>query len=104
MPLWGQRLKRQVPEATYLELSPSGHCPHDEGGAEAFNYAAAAWLVSRRDGQPFPLACGQSRTIGGVTLSSIDGSPRIPPEMLDAMLWRARQALTGGGGRATAAS
>jgi pimeloyl-ACP methyl ester carboxylesterase len=30
VPIWGQRLKRKLPEAQYLELAPAGHCPHHE--------------------------------------------------------------------------
>jgi pimeloyl-ACP methyl ester carboxylesterase len=30
VPIWGQRLKRRLPEAQYLELAPAGHCPHHE--------------------------------------------------------------------------
>ena len=29
-PLWGLQVKRQVPEASYYQISPAGHCPHDE--------------------------------------------------------------------------
>ncbi|KAL9272470.1 Pheophytinase, chloroplastic-like protein, partial [Drosera capensis] len=29
-PLWGHQVKKQVPGAPYYELSPAGHCPHDE--------------------------------------------------------------------------
>lgn len=29
-PVWGVQVKRQVPEAPYYEISPAGHCPHDE--------------------------------------------------------------------------
>lgn len=29
-PVWGIQVKRQVPEAPYYEISPAGHCPHDE--------------------------------------------------------------------------
>ncbi|XP_027353923.1 pheophytinase, chloroplastic isoform X2 [Abrus precatorius] len=29
-PLWGLQVKRQVPEAPYYQISPAGHCPHDE--------------------------------------------------------------------------
>ncbi|VAI89312.1 hypothetical protein VPH35_130181 [Triticum aestivum] len=29
-PYWGIRVKQQVPEAPYYEISPAGHCPHDE--------------------------------------------------------------------------
>lgn len=30
VPLWGRRLKKRVPSAIYLEMSPAGHCPHHE--------------------------------------------------------------------------
>ena len=36
VPLWGQRLKRVIKNATYYELSPVGHCPNDEA-PEAVN-------------------------------------------------------------------
>lgn len=29
-PVWGLQVKRRVPEAPYYEISPAGHCPHDE--------------------------------------------------------------------------
>lgn len=29
-PVWGLQVKRQLPEAQYYEISPAGHCPHDE--------------------------------------------------------------------------
>ncbi|CAI9102915.1 OLC1v1001289C2 [Oldenlandia corymbosa var. corymbosa] len=29
-PIWGLQVKRQLPEAPYYEISPAGHCPHDE--------------------------------------------------------------------------
>jgi len=29
-PVWGLQVKQQVPEAPYYEISPAGHCPHDE--------------------------------------------------------------------------
>ncbi|KAJ6755157.1 PHEOPHYTINASE CHLOROPLASTIC [Salix purpurea] len=29
-PFWGLQVKQQVPEAPYYEVSPAGHCPHDE--------------------------------------------------------------------------
>jgi pimeloyl-ACP methyl ester carboxylesterase len=29
-PFWGIRVKQQVPEAPYYQISPAGHCPHDE--------------------------------------------------------------------------
>ena len=29
-PVWGLKVKRQLPEVPYYEISPAGHCPHDE--------------------------------------------------------------------------
>jgi len=29
-PVWGMKVKQQFPEAPYYEISPAGHCPHDE--------------------------------------------------------------------------
>lgn len=29
-PIWGFQVKKQVPEALFYEISPAGHCPHDE--------------------------------------------------------------------------
>ncbi|CAL5403840.1 unnamed protein product [Camellia sinensis] len=29
-PVWGLQVKRRLPEAPYYEISPAGHCPHDE--------------------------------------------------------------------------
>lgn len=29
-PVWGLQVKRQIPSAPYYEISPAGHCPHDE--------------------------------------------------------------------------
>jgi pimeloyl-ACP methyl ester carboxylesterase len=29
-PLFGLQVKRKVPEAPYYQISPAGHCPHDE--------------------------------------------------------------------------
>ncbi|MCL7044840.1 hypothetical protein MKW94_025329 [Papaver nudicaule] len=30
MPMWGSQVKRKVPEAPYYQITPAGHCPHDE--------------------------------------------------------------------------
>lgn len=29
-PIWGKKIKREMPNAPYYEISPAGHCPHDE--------------------------------------------------------------------------
>ncbi|KAJ6345389.1 hypothetical protein OIU78_008121 [Salix suchowensis] len=42
-PVWGLQVKRQVPEAPYYEISPAGHCPHDEV-PEAVNYLLRGWI------------------------------------------------------------
>lgn len=47
---WGHRLKRQLPAAQYLELSPAGHCPHHEAPA-AVNTIIQTWVTAVEQGQ-----------------------------------------------------
>lgn len=42
-PIWGIKVKQQVPESPYYEISPAGHCPHDEV-PEVINYLLRGWL------------------------------------------------------------
>ncbi|XVF33684.1 hypothetical protein REPUB_Repub17cG0189400 [Reevesia pubescens] len=42
-PVWGLQVKKQVPEAPYYEISPAGHCPHDEV-PEVVNYLLSGWI------------------------------------------------------------
>lgn len=42
-PIWGLRVKRQLPEAPYYQISPAGHCPHDEV-PEVVNYLLRGWI------------------------------------------------------------
>lgn len=42
-PVWGLQVKRQVPEAPYYEISPAGHCPHDEV-PEVVNFLLRGWI------------------------------------------------------------
>ncbi|KAJ6750827.1 hypothetical protein OIU85_001372 [Salix viminalis] len=42
-PVWGLQVKQQVPEAPYYEVSPAGHCPHDEV-PEVVNYLLRGWI------------------------------------------------------------
>ncbi|GAV80138.1 Abhydrolase_6 domain-containing protein [Cephalotus follicularis] len=42
-PIWGLQVKRQLPDAPYYEISPAGHCPHDEV-PEAVNYLLRGWI------------------------------------------------------------
>lgn len=44
-PLWGLHVKRQIPEAPYYQISPAGHCPHDEV-PEVVNYLLRGWIKS----------------------------------------------------------
>lgn len=44
-PIWGIKVKQQVPQAPYYEISPAGHCPHDEV-PEVINYLLRGWLRS----------------------------------------------------------
>ncbi|KAI8001961.1 putative LRR receptor-like serine/threonine-protein kinase [Camellia lanceoleosa] len=37
-PVWGLQVKRRLPEAPYYEISPAGHCPHDEVPEDFFRY------------------------------------------------------------------
>ncbi|PIN11073.1 putative hydrolase/acyltransferase (alpha/beta hydrolase superfamily) [Handroanthus impetiginosus] len=42
-PVWGLQVKRQVPDAPYYEISPAGHCPHDEV-PEVVNFLLRGWI------------------------------------------------------------
>ncbi|KAK9128787.1 hypothetical protein Syun_017584 [Stephania yunnanensis] len=42
-PVWGRMVKKQVPETLYYEISPAGHCPHDEV-PEVVNYLLRGWI------------------------------------------------------------
>ena len=95
VPLWGQRLKRRVPDATYYELSPAGHCPHHEQ-PKAVNALMASWLANQVSGTPqllpndgdvwnFPLEdAGGASGERVLRVTRTDGSPRNPFEIADA--------------------
>ncbi|KZV31980.1 pheophytinase, chloroplastic [Dorcoceras hygrometricum] len=42
-PMWGLQVKRALPDAPYYEISPAGHCPHDEV-PEVVNYLIRGWI------------------------------------------------------------
>lgn len=44
-PLWSRRLKRLVPELSYFDVSPAGHCPHHEAPA-AINRVLVDWMAA----------------------------------------------------------
>ena len=89
VPLWGQRLKRAIPDAAYYELPGVGHCPAHEA-PEATNACVAAF-VSR---------CEKKNNLHGAETSSssnsaaarflVDGAPRNAFERLAA--WRETRA------------
>lgn len=104
VPLWGQRLKRAVPSAVYLELSPSGHCPHHETPA-AMNRAIEASIASLERRHPHPLAVGQAWQVTeadgrAVRIEHVDGSARNVFERVDQAVWRLVQRLRGTSGAA----
>ncbi|KAK6140408.1 hypothetical protein DH2020_025850 [Rehmannia glutinosa] len=43
MPIFGLWVKKQVPDAPYYEISPAGHCPHDEV-PEVVNFLLRGWI------------------------------------------------------------
>lgn len=42
-PIWGLRVKKQMLEAPYYQISPAGHCPHDEV-PEVVNFLLRGWI------------------------------------------------------------
>ncbi|KAK3008583.1 hypothetical protein RJ639_013163 [Escallonia herrerae] len=42
-PVWGLQVKLQLPEVPYYQISPAGHCPHDEV-PEVVNYLLRGWI------------------------------------------------------------
>ncbi|CAK9310234.1 unnamed protein product [Citrullus colocynthis] len=42
-PVWGLEVKKRVPDAPYYEISPAGHCPHDEV-PEVVNFLLRGWI------------------------------------------------------------
>lgn len=55
-PIWGLQVKRQVRDAPYFEISPAGHCPHDEI-PEVVNYLLRGWIrnLEFKGSVPLPL-------------------------------------------------
>lgn len=62
-PVWGLQVKRQLLEAPYYEISPAGHCPHDEV-PEVVNYLLRGWI-------------GNLESKGSVTLPLLDDPENI---------------------------
>eukprot|EP00882_Tetradesmus_deserticola_P011248 GHRQ01011898.1.p1 GENE.GHRQ01011898.1~~GHRQ01011898.1.p1 ORF type:complete len:139 (+),score=61.50 GHRQ01011898.1:613-1029(+) len=95
VPMWGQRLKRALPAAQYLELAPAGHCPHHEVPA-AINSIVTSWVAAVEAGRHQELelaqegACTTFEEADGqvVTVSCLDGAPRNVFEKADSAKWR----------------
>ena len=83
VPLWGQRLKRVIKNATYYELSPSGHCPNDET-PEAVNAVVRSlldeWFFSAETAS---VRSTLPKKIDGVSIELVDGSPSNLFEKVD---------------------
>nr|VDD19174.1 unnamed protein product [Brassica oleracea] len=48
-PIWGKKIKKEIPNAPYYEISPAGHCPHDEV-PEVVNYLMRGWIKHLESG------------------------------------------------------
>lgn len=96
VPLWGQRLRRQLPSATYLELSPAGHCPHHEAPS-AVSRCIHEWVAAQESGQALPLDVGQAWQVREssqvVQVTHVNGAPRNVFEIFDYWTWRLRMAV-----------
>ncbi|DBB17977.1 TPA: hypothetical protein ACH3X3_002978 [Trebouxia sp. C0006] len=94
VPLWGQRLKRLLADAVYLEISPAGHCPHHEAPT-AVHEAMSGWLQSVETSSSLPWAVGQQWRHQKLTVTHVDGSPRNVFEKADVLWYALRQRLFG---------
>lgn len=54
-PFWGMKVKQQLPDAPFYQISPAGHCPHDEV-PEVVNYILRGWIKSLESHGFVPLA------------------------------------------------
>eukprot|EP01024_Parvocaulis_polyphysoides_P073072 TRINITY_DN9365_c0_g3_i1.p1 TRINITY_DN9365_c0_g3~~TRINITY_DN9365_c0_g3_i1.p1 ORF type:complete len:455 (+),score=75.50 TRINITY_DN9365_c0_g3_i1:22-1365(+) len=95
VPLWGQRLKRILPQADYYELTPCGHCPHHET-PNSVNYVVKEWIKGveqgqgqgQDQGQRGPLKLGDEVQIEEdrgrmISVKHIEGAPRNAFEKWD---------------------
>ncbi|GMH35967.1 hypothetical protein BSKO_03835 [Bryopsis sp. KO-2023] len=92
LPLWGQRLKRIVPDAMYYEVTPAGHCPHHERPGSV-NSIASQWITAIESGTFPPHEIGDnwedvSEDGTVVTTTLVDGKPRTCVERFDVLVER----------------
>ena len=89
--MWGQRLKRRLPDAPYFELSPAGHCPHHEAPGPV-NNLVTMWIGGSSSPSPLEIEVGASwqercpLTGREVSVTLLDGSPRNMFERIDALI------------------
>jgi len=84
-PAWGQRTHKALTaggrDVPYVELSPSGHCPHHESPAMV-NELVAAFIASVEGDaaaawpEPLRTVDGGAYTAGATTARRVDGRPR----------------------------
>ena len=91
-PVWGQRAARRLADAgahfDYLEISPSGHCPHHEtprATAAAVNGLLDAWLDDDRPALDLPAAPVTEADGRRVSVARATGAPRDLFERLVAL-------------------
>ena len=96
VPLWGQRLKRAIPDAAYYELPGVGHCPAHEA-PEATNACVAAFVSRcekrvRNSAETLDEELGAPSSDAGYAAARflVDGAPRNAFERLAA--WRETRA------------
>eukprot|EP00775_Hariotina_reticulata_P005191 gene5191-5429_t len=100
VPLWGQRVKRWLPQAHYLELDCVGHCPHHEAPSTV-NQIIATWVQAVENGQQQQQQLLQEGS--RLSFQEADGSyvqvtchtghPRNALESLDHTVWSFRRAV-----------
>ncbi|KAL3622567.1 hypothetical protein CASFOL_033978 [Castilleja foliolosa] len=54
LPIFGFQVKNRVPYASYYEISPAGHCPHDEV-PEVVNFVLRGWIKNLESNGSFEL-------------------------------------------------
>ncbi|KAL3140722.1 hypothetical protein ABBQ32_005278 [Trebouxia sp. C0010 RCD-2024] len=94
VPLWGQRLKRLLADAVYLEVSPAGHCPHHEAPT-AVHEAMSKWVQSMESGKPLPWAVGEQWKHQHLTVTHVDGGARNVFEKADVLWYAIRKRFFG---------
>lgn len=91
-PSWGQRAFRRLHcDASYYELSPTGHCPHHEAPS-ATNLALQDWLGTLDNRDSSSLCAGDHVVVNEgngrqVTVAKVDGKPRTLMEHAAHAIW-----------------